>query len=265
MSKFEEVLIKINDLRYKNPLFFTNAYFGTKELIQLLEHSTTEIFENENYVGVRFEDNGVYRLYIYAKSAETAANFLLPQKQKTTIFEIIEQKNNGDVTNLFVSYGWQVYSRLTQMSYVLGEYTSSIVDSPVEVASPSDTDSVYQLLYNTFDVNISHLPNKNQLLDSIVNNETLVIRDQGKVVAVAMFQVTGKKTKQFYQLAADPIYRGKIIPTLAFTEFEFLRSSKATVYSLWIITNNPLIKLHKLIGFKECDRYLSIFSIGGSK
>ena len=264
MSKSEKALTRISTLRHKNPLFFTNAYAGTKDLIQILEHETTEVYENEHSVAVVFEDNGVRRLYLFAKSVEIAAGFVLPQNENIIILEIIEQENNDNITGLFVSNGWQVYSRMVQMSYVLPDHTTFMADSHVEIAALSDTDSVYRLLYDTFDVNISHLPNKNQLSESIMNRETLVIRDEDRVIAVAIFKVTGKKTKHFFQMAADPIHKGKRVPALEFIDFEFSRSCKGTVYSLWIVPDNPVIKFHKLVGFRECGRYLSILSTGGS-
>jgi len=260
MNNFERILKKINGFKLKSPNYFTNAYIEVSALFQLLERETTEIYETERSVAVFFEDNGVHRLYAFAETAEIAAGVKLPQSRDNVIFEIIEQDKNNALTDCFVSNGWEVYQNLMQLRNVVPlNYAPSMADTPVEIAGLDDAEAVYQMLFDTFDINVSHLPNKGQLKENIAKGETLIIRDRDKIAAFAIFETTGKKTKYWYQLVVGKDYRGKNYAQ-ALTEFEFLRVDSGTIYSIWVPADYPpVINLHKKNGAKEYPRYLTVF------
>ena len=127
-----------------------------------------------------------------------------------------------------------------------------------EKAKLDDVEAIYQLLWKNFDSLISHLPNYAQITDLINKEEINVLRLNGKIAVVAIFQVMGKCSKYWYQLITAPDYRGQGLADCLLLN-ELSQNSSCYSYSLWVEkSNDKAMNMHKKHGFIDTGRELII-------
>lgn len=127
-----------------------------------------------------------------------------------------------------------------------------------EKAKLDDVEAIYQLLWKNFDSLISHLPNYAQIIDLINKEEINVLRVNGKIAVVAIFQVMGKCSKYLYQLITAPDYRGQGLADCLLLN-ELLQNGADYSYSLWVEKNNyKAMNMYKKHGFVNANRELII-------
>lgn len=121
-----------------------------------------------------------------------------------------------------------------------------------------DVEAIYQLLWKNFDSLISHLPDYAQIIELINKKEINVLRVNGKIAVVAIFQIMGRCSKYWYQLITAPDYRGQGLADCLLLN-ELLQNGADYSYSLWVEKNNyKAMSMHKKHGFVDAGRELII-------
>ena len=110
----------------------------------------------------------------------------------------------------------------------------------VQNATYDDCDEVYNILYEIFDICISRLPSKEQIIKDI------------EVVGIAYFQKQGAKSQYLYQLALKQEAQGQKL-TYPLLEYAVKCLGSDKQYSVWVESDNSkAIHVYEKLGF-QCD------------
>lgn len=77
-----------------------------------------------------------------------------------------------------------------------------------ELAASSDTETLYRMLYDTFNPHISRLPTRKALAERVEKGDIYVIRRDGQIACMAMFDRLSQKVTLLEQLATHEQFRG---------------------------------------------------------
>lgn len=247
---------------------FNNIY-GQEALAAIAKADTQIVRENESLAALCNEGD-FFRVYwgITDKNdiAELNAKLSAWVGGKPYISEIIFRKHEPAVIADFLRAGMVEYSRLIFMIRALtpprnlGIFTQCWHNLEIccEKAKLDDVEAIYQLLWKNFDSLISHLPDYAQIIELINKKEINVLRVNGKIAVVAIFQIMGRCSKYWYQLITAPDYRGQGLADCLLLN-ELLQNGADYSYSLWVEKNNyKAMSMHKKHGFVDAGRELII-------
>ena len=77
-----------------------------------------------------------------------------------------------------------------------------------ELAVSSDTETLYRMLHDTFNPHISRLPTRKALAERVEKGDIYVIRRDGQIACMAMFDRLSQKVTLLEQLATHEQFRG---------------------------------------------------------
>lgn len=246
---------------------FNNIY-GQEALAAIAKADTQIVRENESLAALCNEGD-FFRVYwgITDKNdiAELNAKLSAWVGGKPYISEIIFRKHEPAIIADFLRAGMVEYSRLIFMIRALAprnldEFAQNGQNLEIccEKAKLNDVEAIYQLLWKNFDSLISHLPDYAQIIELINKKEINVLRVNGKIAVVAIFQVMGKCSKYLYQLITAPDYRGQGLADCLLLN-ELSQNSSEYSYSLWVEKNNyKAMNMYKKHGFVNANRELII-------
>ena len=252
----------------------TNAYNFAKEFKKGFNTNcfiTTELFNKliknrvlfEIYIGeVAFffkKNDGFLNLYYYAASIDELA-IALPQlieniKDETVLVDLVTKDEICKDKLLFEENGFNVYTTLIRMSRLENRSHGEGLDSAkVRNAVSKDAVAVQALLTTYFDPKAEQLPDLDDLLVWIQQNNIIIFEEQGKVVGFIIYNL---KTTTIYlrYWFVLPGFRDLKIGSQLFKEF--LYRGKGTQRQLfWVIRSNEnAIKRYLHYGFKEENMY----------
>jgi len=241
----ETLVRKMSEIRkYKE--FITNSFFSVQQLSVMLDMDHVAIELRDNAIFILMEEDQLFRLYFYAAdlaSLQQIQNVLPGVKGKPILADIIgRNKQAENIINRLQLYNFHKYSTLIRMKRP-GLERRDIEVSPVILASEDRLDEIMNLLYLEFDINISHLPNRNKLLRALQNNEITLVIQQNEIAGLAYFERLGEKLIYLYQLVVDKRFRGQGIADRLLTH-QFNQISEDVICQLWVESNNHFA-IHK--------------------
>ena len=249
---------------------FHNIY--GKEAVEAFCGGSAEVIEAGESVAALYVEGKFARVY-WSIQDEKAIPSLLEQVRKRAgaqpfVSEIIYRENRRPpAIERFIQAGMRQHCQLVFMTRTPAppctearpQYTKN---GHCERAVIEDTDTIYQLLWGTFDPLISHLPNREQVKSYIHNGHTLVVRSDHKIISAALFQEAGRQAKYLYQLVTVRAERGKGLAG-ALLDHELRQTGDKCAFSLWVeASNSSAINLYAKYGFVRSGRELSILTDG---
>lgn len=136
---------------------------------------------------------------------------------KPFVSEVIYREDSPPETiQSFIRAGLEEYAHLVYMTRKPAPLThTSRCPWDVEKlccarADVKDIDALYQLLAESFDPLISHLPTRTQITDCIQAGGVSIVQGDGdKICSAALFEKTGSQTQYLFQLVTAPDERKK--------------------------------------------------------
>ena len=295
MAEADGLLPRIGEIRQRGGRqFFTNVYIPVGPQVESLCRRSLVRWSTSESEACCYEDAGILRLGIWAESAESAAT-ILPVLQNSqsrpVICELIGSAAQiSELEPCFVKHGWYVHNRLKRMVRPDTAPRFPHIESAakVECAVRSDVTDLQYLMRKNLKPETSHIPDVDQMLELIDRGEVTVIRDsrqratgggdqgsdrgteQGRAVAMAIFQRQGARMWYLFQLVVSSEYRGchygKILikHTLQGPEQECQEQSSTAVgrnCTLWVEeANEAAVHLYHKLCFVEDGRRLVVLS-----
>lgn len=258
MFNLNDYTKKVNLIKQKHKKVVTNIFFNNIELLKILSSQETNINYSEDYFIIFKQEQNFYRMFftfgLDVDFAKILKDYVIEGKNNNSyIFELIDRETTiNNLSAIFKNSGFIKYAELKR----LRANKISIVnfeDNNLEIkfADENMVDDILELLYKTFDVYVSHLPNKLQLIDLIKNKLVFVAIKKDNIAGVICLENVGNNGKYLYQIMIDKKFRGQgISKKLASYAFEKYKDS--SLFTSWVeCNNNSSMVLHHELGFKE--------------
>lgn len=207
-------------------------------------------FYNFNYCGfdyfcseltllVKKQYLGFYRLYIISKNEADLSNLLKTIGSGCAI-NIPSRTNIDNWRNLLLENGF----------VFIGEYIRWVFndlrkgDTQIKYATDKHCEQIFNLLYITFDKITDTLPNREELLNCIKNNEVIINEVDNKITGLLIYSIVNNVF--YFKEWLDDNGTGISLFFNAFSIIEKLGIKR--VYSWTNINNQISNKIHELMG-----------------
>lgn len=155
----------------------------------------------ENTVVFWHDDGGLIRAYFYSCDKKELAE-LLSEVPQNAVIDYLTRHSDAH-KEMFENAGWKHLSKMQRMvekistpqDAMIAEKKRAALDAAfyredkVKVADESDLDTVYNKLFEVFDVRESHLCTKEELLQFIRNRWVSVYYDGGQLMGIHIFKI----------------------------------------------------------------------------
>lgn len=206
-------------------------------------------------------DNSVTRLYWFLSSLDSVRGLfnrvIECSIMQPLISEIVYSGNVPDYISVFVKSGMKEYTHMSFMTRkaVPTEYARS---PDVMYAQVSDVKEIYELLFDNFDICVSHLPSIPELERRVNGKEIRIVKIDGRIAALGIFERTGNNTMYLYQILTAPRYQKKGLSS-DILEDAIAENGAHCVFTSWVQDGNlPSISLHQKHGFYQAGRKLIV-------
>lgn len=252
----ESVLRKAAEMKRENKDYISNAFLNTAQWKELDRQGLLEVCEYDSSIWIVIKDKDIYRLIFFAKSPQAILQVDFEKYKiygKPIILELLDKKDIVQrMRAVLEEIGFNMIKSLYRMFCAeLQVEEQCIADRYcIQNATYDDCSEIYSILYNTFDIRVSRLPGKEQIIKDIDDAQIFVVRDLQKIVGIAYFQKQGIKAEYLYQLVLKQEAQGmKLTYPLLKYAVERLGSNKQ--YSVWVETDNArAIHVYEKLGFK---------------
>lgn len=181
---------KVRELKEKGKKLYSNCYVNIAEISS--ENST--IISDESIVIFHREAGNIHRGYFYTTDW-TDLELALSKYEDPVVIEFVTKKCD-EYDSVMQHMGYTNINRLKRLSNVNigGLFKENERFEIAEYANIADAEQVYQLLWETFDSKISHLPDLCEVKEAINLKQFVVCKDvSGKIVSVLQEVVSPKK------------------------------------------------------------------------
>lgn len=248
---------KITQLKKQNPKCLTNNFLNYNELQLLSKKENVELLYNKEAIVILDNDNNVNRVYFILSSLENA-NMLsklleLGNLDKPYIIDCLgKEAFLENLKDAFESNGINLYTKMNRWranklhNLLKLKQTDSMMPAKLE-----DVNEIKKLLDEVFDPYVSHLPDKDKLINLVKSNLVFCIKDNNKIVAVFCFEKFWNESFYVYQIAVHKDFRGcglgKNVVHYALSNYK-----NRKIYTSWIEYDNLYSqKIHQEVGFEK--------------
>ena len=236
---------QINRLRLKSKKVITNCFFN----LNSLDNAQT-IISNRSVIILKKEYNVTRILFYTIDTDDLKENILKHLNSEKYTLEIISRDKNflSDPIN---AAGFKKLSSLMRISNhdVTSEMdtlqTYKYFNPNIgKIASTDDAEEIFEILWDTFDTRISHLPDIHTLIEYI-NNKLFIIHRNPDMKITALLQAVCE-TKSFY---INQIYNADspdIIHAIVLNELTKYKNNGGKYIYSWVEESNiPSLKFHQ--------------------
>ena len=252
----------INLIKQKHRKIITNIFLDNNALLEILNNQKTNIAYNDDYFIIFQAEQNFKRIYFAfgyeIDFPEILKNIILTTDNKDNyIFELVDRDKNIDKVSaifeksIFVKFA--ELKRLRTNKILLINFNNNDVKNDVEfkIADESMVNVILELLYNTFNAYVSHLPNREQLKNLIKSKLVFIAVKNNTIAGVICLENIGKNGKYLYQIMVDEKFRGQGI-SKKLASYAFEKYKNDSLFISWVESNNASsIALHHELGFKE--------------
>lgn len=258
MFNLDEYNKIINLIKQKHRKIITNIFLENNELIEVLNNQKTKIDFNDDYFIIFKSEQNFERVFFCfgfeVDFPEILKNIILATDNKNNyIFELVDREKNIDkLSAIFEKSSFNKFAELKRLrtnKILLINFSDK--DIKFKIADESMTENILDLLYNTFDEYVSHLPDRQYLLNLIKSKLVFLAFKEDNIVGIICLENVGNNGKYLYQIMVDKKFRGQgIAKKLASYAFEKYQGN--ALFISWVESNNVnSMKLHHELGFKE--------------
>lgn len=256
----------INLIKQKHRKIITNIFLDNNELVEVLNNHKTKINYNDDYLIILKEEQGFSRIFFTygcdVNFPKILKDVILTFNNKDYyIFELVDRKIN--INNLSAAFEKNGFKKFTELKRLRTNkiLLEDLSDNSVkfQIADESMSDIILELLYKTFNLHVSHLPDKQQLANLIKNKLVFVAIIKSAIAGIICLENVGNNGKYLYQIMIDGKFRGLgISKKLASYAFEKYKDN--SLFISWVENNNVAsMALHHELGFKEDGLITAVF------
>jgi N-acetylglutamate synthase-like GNAT family acetyltransferase len=211
--ELKELLQKIAQMR-KEPQFQTNAFLLPGRLEELLSVPFSQVEVGDHHVAVLAWERRFYRLYYYLSRPDESKGDLrrsLSQHSDAPIVADLVNKPQAIPFSAAIlsEIGFRRIETLIRMHLNMDRTMNRPICSEAERAAEPDAREIEELLYQTFNVYVSRLPDRNEIRDLIRYEWIWVIRDGNRIAGLALFKPLPGRQVLLDQLLVRPGFRGR--------------------------------------------------------
>lgn len=193
--KSEDIILKIKELKITKQKIFSNCFISFNTMMD----KEWIVYCGERSIVIQDKDGDINRLYFYTLDFEDLDQ-VINANSLDGVIEIIS-KNRQEYEQELARCG---YIPLTHMKRIACKDITPTIDNTVDYstlqsiegfyfADSNDTDDIYNLLWETFDTRISHLPNHLELKQMINRKEFIIHRNNYmKIDSLLQYQISPK-------------------------------------------------------------------------
>lgn len=260
--KICEIKDKIRQFKKINLKIETNFYFGI-----LNDGQEAEVFENEKaLVFIVQEPNRIRAFFAFAE--KNSLRELLLKIPSGTVMEYIHKEQENPLEHIFIAGGMEQYAVFLRRTFCYSENPYTIPEtgrrkllaemydpSCGEYATDRDVRELYELDRENFDVLCDGVFDLEQWKQVVSNQECLLCRENGKIIAFYVFRLQGKK---LYGNRAMNLGPANYLYNLERRVFEDMWNKGIQVFYSWYNVKNTKA-LNRFN--KEADRVIKFRSI----
>ncbi len=210
MFDVQELFAQVTRLKQQGPCICNN-FLSLPALTEFSGQESSRLAYNEEAVALLCEDVGVTRLHFYLSSPEAApslAELLQQDSRRPVVADCVGKREQVEaVSRLLCKAGFEPYTRMLRLRGGKAPFVP-VPEGLVQPACPEDADRILEMLQETFDPYVSHLPSRKKLLDLIGDRLVYCIRKDGAVAAVECLERIGRHGIYIYQGVVETKYRG---------------------------------------------------------
>ena len=254
----EQILKKITELKRANTNYVSNGCFNVAQWKRLNEKGLISATVYDKSVWVTIRDKDIYRLLFFADSNESLTQVNARQYRDYDMPVILEflckQDTNEKVQNILIEMG---FCRLRDLEYLfctsvhIEEKYQLQAGYSISIAVAKDCMTLYNMLYDIFDIRISRLPSEEQIISDIDSQHVFILKHEQEIVGIAYFQRQGAKAEYLYQFALQSKERGKGL-SYALLAYAMNCLGIEKKYSAWVEKDNvKAMHLYEKFGFEN--------------
>lgn len=243
----------VNQLK-KRGRCLSNNFLTIEEMKAYSRRPESMLLCDENAIALVCEDLGVTRLYFYLSDlvAASALKKLMEQvPQRPVAADCVGRQEQVDaLSQALCGVGFSVYTQMGRLRAGKTINYPDISEVGTDIyAMPEDTDEILDGLWETFDPLVSHLPNRELLLNLIEQKLVIRLKNNEKIVAAICMERVGKQGIYCYQVYVSPAQRkkgyGRLIFQTAVNCFHNCRP-----FTIWVEDSNTVAaELYHSFGF----------------
>ena len=232
-----EILSKRGSLKEQGKLLFSN-FFG------LSDDKHYEMCESAHSLLVRYREHDFYRISAISIDLEDLKGLFNELDDQTYVLNIPSKKDISEQMTFLKGCGFSlngIYNRYYNKNIIKRECQDAVF------AQKEDYDEIKSLLYDNFSSYTDHLPEEDDILSMIENQQVIVNRyENGKVGGLVICTIEDKSA--YINVWIDKTGNGI---ALMFQTYNIIESKGISYAYLWIRSDNKnVIVLHKMMGAK---------------
>ena len=254
MKDWNEVLQHISNFRKKG-LIITNFYPNKNEMEEWIKDNSFYFFETEKSAFFVHSERNIKYIFFFLNNLNDINQSLIeiqkqfPSDQIAYDFILSDNEQIEFLKTENKKYNFFIRTELKRMSFVKKDI---IVKSQNDVnfADKKDIDGIKELFEETFDPISERIPSEKQLLNYIINNQILVIKNDNVIAGCAVIEIQ-KKTMYLKHLVTNISFRNQGVATRLLNQSFFL-AKDCMRFILWVkVDNESAINLYKKFGYKD--------------
>ena len=196
---------------------------------------------------IRSQYDSFNRVYFLSRNGEELESVLRLLDKKDTINCPARNEINESLMKVLSHSGYQIDAIYERMNKTKNEDCEEFNG---QFAVKEDLDGIISLLYETFNPIYSHLPDREELLNMIMNNQILVNYDANNIVnGLIMWSIDGKVCNFHAWTSKAP---GNESLSLFFEAFNYIESRGVHRSTLWVNETNTSAKsVYEMMGYQK--------------
>ena len=194
MSKMtsEKINEKFKKLKRMGKKFFSNVYFS----FSLYPGKEWETIESDNSLIIVNCLDGVNRLLFFSLDVYDLKEMLLTYGDEA-ILEIPSKEDDIFLRDIILQSGFKLLASLCKVScndvsVIFDKDENQSYKVKGRYAEQKDAHKIYNMLWDTFDTRMSHLPHMDEIKDCIAKNEFYIVAERDDIVSLIQSKILPK-------------------------------------------------------------------------
>lgn len=238
-----------------NPLL-TNCFFCYREVLSMIELKAVYIFYIKGNVFLVHRVGDLYKMYYFLGEADALKEEGIWEiRRELSVFTDLEAefvaRDHSHMPDVLEKLGFIFYKKYIRKQLVIRDQFIFEESRKVESANSADTDKIYNLLYETFDIMSDHLVSRAELRDFVREEQVLIVKSGKNVTGVLLFETHGKKS-YLRALCVDSKFAGQGTGISLMANYIKRNMQSTKMFYLWVEDTNQVAKgLYEKLGYRD--------------
>lgn len=262
ISQFDALL---SDVKAHNKRYHTNYFLLADKLQNMITEYKIFIQQLDNGFILYKREDTYFRLYYFFYNLKEL-NFT--KADLPVVIDIIKKDSDStEIDDLWMDCGFHKYAKYKRMAVASKDINIPFCEREnfSLIASQSDTDSIYGILTNNFDIFSDHIPKVEEVFQAITDKNVILEKNiSGNITGFLFFELMGISSLIRY-IFVDPKFRGQGISRQLMAKYFQLTCQNVVNHLLWVDEKNYIAqKLYISYGYKF-DNLIDNILIYGKK